>query len=105
MKRFLILAAAGALTGTVSMAAAAQAQQAPIPPWPPQSDAPGGSPGALASAALEQLIRALGLALQGLPQYEAPTINERGDIIIRRSNPPPLQPADREPLNPDEART
>jgi hypothetical protein len=58
----------------------------------------------LASAALEQLIRALGLAIQGLPQYEMPTVNQRGDIIIRR-NSPPLQPADRTPLNPDEART
>ena len=56
MKRFLI----PALAGAVLMATpTAWAQQSPIPPWPPQAESPGGSPGALASAALEQLIRAL----------------------------------------------
>jgi hypothetical protein len=103
MKRFVMPALAGALiaTGAISPALA---QQSPIPSWPPQSDSPGGNPGALASAALEELIRALGLALQSLPQYQMPTVNERGDIIIRRSNPP-LRPADRPPSNPDETRT
>jgi hypothetical protein len=105
MKRFFLPALAGALLMTLGLVPSAQAQQAPIPPWPPQSESPGGNPGALAGAALEQLIRALGMALQNLPQYEMPAVTERGDIIIRRSNPPPLRPADRAPANPDEART
>jgi hypothetical protein len=103
MKRFVMPALAGALL-VVGAMPAAQAQQSPVPAWPPQSDSPGGNPGALASAALEQLIRALGLALQNVPQYEMPAVNERGDIIIRRSNPP-LRPTDRAPTDPDEART
>ncbi len=94
----LVLAGVLAAAATVTPAAA---QQAPMPAWPPGQSVPGGDPGALASAALEQLIKALGLALQSLPQYDLPAVNERGDIIIKRKNPPPR----RRPLGPDEAET
>jgi hypothetical protein len=103
MNRLIAPAVAGVLLA-VSGTAPALAQQAPVPSWPPQSDAPGVNPGALASAALEQLLQALGLALQSLPQYETPAFNERGDIIIRRANPT-HRPTQRAPANPDEART
>jgi hypothetical protein len=64
-------------------------------------------PGALAREAIDKLMRALSTAIQNLPQYAAPEVNERGDIIIRRLNPraeqpsPPKSPAE----NPDETRT
>ncbi len=42
----------------------------------------------MAREALEQLMRALELMIQSIPQYEMPEINEDGDIIIRRKRPP-----------------
>ena len=38
----------------------------------------------MALEAMEQLMRALELFIQSIPQYEAPEINDDGDIIIRR---------------------
>jgi hypothetical protein len=57
------------------------------------------SPEALLRSGIENMLRALGLALQNLPQYEMPQVNEHGDIIIRRVNPlkPRPSPDDREP--------
>lgn len=58
------------------------------------------SPEALLRAGIENLLRALGLALRSLPQYEVPQINEYGDIVIRRINPAkprPLPPTVEEP--------
>lgn len=43
---------------------------------------------ALAREAIARLIGALDLFVQSLPQYDPPEINENGDIIIRRRNPP-----------------
>ena len=51
----------------------------------------------LAREGVEKLLRALELLLQSIPQYEAPVINENGDIIIRRRNPRPERGPDREP--------
>ncbi len=48
----------------------------------------GDSASELARQAVEDLMRALGLMLRSIPQYEMPYVNERGDIIIRRKNPP-----------------
>jgi hypothetical protein len=84
------------------LAAQAARAESPAPAWPPKADGPG-DPGALAAAAIEELIRALGLALQSLPQYDMPTMNERGDIIIHRNNPTPPRTAP--PAEPDEERT
>ena len=38
----------------------------------------------MAKEAIEQLMRALELMIESIPQYELPEINEDGDIIIRR---------------------
>ncbi len=38
----------------------------------------------MAKEAIEQLMRALQLMIESIPQYELPEINEDGDIIIRR---------------------
>jgi hypothetical protein len=44
-------------------------------------------PEALASEGIQPLLQAMELKLMAIPQYEAPFINENGDIIIRRENP------------------
>jgi hypothetical protein len=54
----------------------------------------------MAREAIEQLMRALELMIQSIPQYEMPEIEENGDIIIRRKHPTP-DPEPREPENPD----
>lgn len=41
----------------------------------------------LAVEGLSRLLRALEVFIDEIPQYEAPEINEDGDIIIRRKNP------------------
>lgn len=52
------------------------------------------TPEELAAEGLDNLMRALELMLLSIPQYEMPEINERGDIIIRRKNPPKDAPQD-----------
>ena len=44
------------------------------------------SPGELATEAIDRLMRALDLLIGAIPQFEAPYINENGDIIIRRKH-------------------
>ena len=50
----------------------------------------------MARGAIEQLMRALELMIDSIPQYEMPEIEENGDIIIRRKRraprPEPDQP-------------
>ena len=50
----------------------------------------------MAREAIEQLMRALELMIQSIPQYEMPEIEENGDIIIRRKRQTP----DSEPHEP-----
>lgn len=64
------------------------AQTAPAQPAVPDEQ----TPEALLRAGIENMLRALGLALQNMPQYEMPQINEYGDIIIRRVNPTKPRP-------------
>jgi hypothetical protein len=45
-----------------------------------------GSPEALAGEAVDKLMRALDLLIGSIPQFEAPYVNENGDIIIRRKH-------------------
>ena len=45
----------------------------------------------MARAAIEQLMRALELMIDSIPQYEMPEINEHGDIIIRRKRHEPRE--------------
>ena len=54
----------------------------------------GKDPHALASAGIQSLLKAMEMMLLAIPQYEAPYVNENGDIIIRRKNP------SREPARP-----
>jgi hypothetical protein len=44
------------------------------------------SPEALAGEAVDKLMRALDLLIGSIPQFEAPYVNENGDIIIRRKH-------------------
>jgi hypothetical protein len=62
-------------------------------------------PGALARDAIDKMMRALSLAIENLPQYAMPELNENGDIIIRRVNPRAEKPRPRQPGSPDETRT
>jgi len=45
------------------------------------------TPDELAIEGIDRLMRALELLIQSIPQFEAPIINENGDIIIRRRHP------------------
>ncbi len=50
----------------------------------------------MARRAMEQLMRALELMIDSIPQYEMPEIEENGDIIIRRKRHEPREePRDR----------
>jgi hypothetical protein len=40
----------------------------------------------------EQMMDALEILLRAVPQYEMPTFNENGDIVIRRRPPEPNRP-------------
>ncbi|MFQ5776258.1 MAG: hypothetical protein ACE5GS_17205, partial [Kiloniellaceae bacterium] len=42
----------------------------------------------MAREAMEQLLNALEMFLESIPQYEMPEVNEHGDIIIRRKRKP-----------------
>ncbi len=59
------------------------AETAPLPP--PEKD----TPGELLKDATRGILKALGLILQSIPQYEAPEILDNGDIILRRKHPKP----------------
>lgn len=63
--------------------ATAMLASAPVFSAPPERE----DPQSLVSEGVQQLIRAMELMLLAIPQYEAPIINENGDIIIRRKNP------------------
>jgi hypothetical protein len=41
----------------------------------------------VAREGVERLMRALNLLMGSIPQFEAPEINEDGDIIVRRKRP------------------
>lgn len=45
------------------------------------------TPGELARESIEQMMRALQLLVDSIPQYELPEMLENGDIIIRRKDP------------------
>ena len=72
------------------VSAPAQAQERPLGP---------GVAGAeeLAREAVQRLLQALELLMLSIPQFEAPVLNENGDIIIRRRRPGPKADPEREP--------
>lgn len=55
------------------------------------------TPEELAIEGIDRLMRALELMIQSIPQFEAPIINENGDIIIRRRHPEPKPAPDEAP--------
>lgn len=63
------------------------------------------TPEELALEGVETLMRALELMIEKIPQYEMPEINERGDIIIRRKNPPEPESSPSPETAPDETET
>lgn len=52
-------------------------------------ESPQDSPEEMAREGLEQMMQALRLLVESIPQYEMPEILDNGDIIIRRKNPKP----------------
>jgi hypothetical protein len=59
------------------------------------------SPDELAIEGVNRLMQALELFIQQLPQYEAPVMDENGDIIIRRRHDDaPIPP--HKPIPPDD---
>lgn len=59
------------------------------------------SPGELAGEAMRRLMQALDLLIGSIPQYEAPYVNENGDIIIRRKRAEDLPTPRDKPAPPD----
>lgn len=51
----------------------------------------------LAREAVQRMLQALEFLLLSIPQYEAPILNENGDIIIRRRRPGPKADPEHEP--------
>ncbi len=74
--------------GLALLPLSAQAQDAA--PGTPRQD----SPSEMAREGLEQMLRALRLLVESIPQYELPEVLDNGDIIIRRKHPEsePAQP-------------
>lgn len=54
-----------------------------------RGESPPDSPEEMAREGLEQMMQALRLLVESIPQYELPEVLENGDIIIRRKNPKP----------------
>ena len=97
-KAFAIRRPAAALAGLLAMGllsppadALAQAQE---------GDNPGKGLEDLTKESMDKLMKALQLLLEAIPQYEQPTINENGDIVIRRKRAP--TPKSKEQPEPDD---
>lgn len=71
------------LAATALAAALVLAQPIAVPAQDDQDT----SPEELTAEAVDRLLRALDLLLGSIPQYEAPYVNENGDIIIKRKHP------------------
>ncbi len=69
----------------IAAAVIAAMSLAATPAW--AAPGPEKDPQALATEGIESLLQAMEMMLLAIPQYEAPFINEHGDIIIRRKNP------------------
>lgn len=97
MRNSMIGLAFSALLGALALPLAGY-----VTPAGAQSDeAPQRSPDDLAIEGVNRLLEALQLFIQQLPQYEAPVIDENGDIIIRRRHDAPPIPRQK-PLPPDD---
>ena len=98
--------AAAVLTVVALCCTAAGVQAGPLSDPPAAAIPPESQADALLRAAIEQLVQALGQALHDVPRYSVPELNENGDIILRRLNPPDTSPIERRPtVTPDEVAT
>jgi hypothetical protein len=72
--------------GSGQGAAIADKQPAPDAQIPPSE---------LAREGMAKMLQALNKLIESVPQFQMPEINENGDIILRRKNPPdaPVPPA------------
>lgn len=86
-----------------ALAVAALLACALAPPAAAQAKPEPQSPTELLDEAAEKFLRALEMMIKAIPQYEAPTTNENGDIIIRRVRPKTSQPP--APCDGDDCRT
>ncbi|MDA1091202.1 MAG: hypothetical protein O3A85_12930 [Proteobacteria bacterium] len=77
------------LIGFLAFEGRALAAETTPPPSPEKE-----TPSELFKDATRGILRALGLILQSVPQYEAPEILDNGDIIIRRKHTKP-EPGDK----------
>ena len=57
---------------------------APMTAGAAENTSPEETPGEMAREGLEQMMRALRLLVESIPQYELPEVLDNGDIIIRR---------------------
>ncbi len=80
---------AAPLVALALLAAPAGAQERDRLPAPDSEEA-----AELARQAMENMMRVMEIFLRSIPLYEAPIINEHGDIIIRRKNPTTPRPRD-----------
>jgi hypothetical protein len=55
------------------------------------------TPESEAMAGIDRLMRALELLLQSIPQFEAPYMNDEGDIVIPRKRVPADEPPEEAP--------
>lgn len=80
-----------------------------VPAWAGEHAKPSEkeTPSELFKEATRGILRALGLILQSIPQYETPEILDNGDIIIRRKHPKPTLPPEKDsnPDTPDKTKT
>lgn len=60
---------------------------------------PAQSPEQMAREGLEQMLQALRLLVDRIPQYELPEVLPNGDIIIRRKHPKPKPDSDEPELH------
>ena len=98
MRNSMIGLAFSALLGAAALPLAGY-----ISPVQAQSDEnPQQSPDELAVEGVTRLMQALQLFIQQLPQYDAPVMNENGDIIIRRRHDQPAPVPRQKPAPPDE---
>jgi len=86
-----------------AMLFAALIATAPVPALsaPVQVQEKEDDPKALATEGIQRLMRAMEMLLLAIPQFEAPTMNENGDIIIRRKHPGDRKRHDSEPSEKD----
>ncbi len=96
MRPSLATALLAGLLSAGSLAAAASAAE-PTRPFPFQTE-PNPDAAALLCATIQRLVEALGQALQDVPRYAAPEMDNDGNIILRRLNPPPASPHEPPPV-------